>query len=212
MTMTMTDADSAYHKILDKIVRAELAPGSLVNEAELMNNLGLGRTPIREALKRLQVEKFVDVFPRRGIFIAPLTYTEINRIYEVRVELEGIGVRLAADRRTTTQIQEIEKFLEENKITVITSIERLIELDREFHFRLYGMVHNLHLMGDLQRYYYMSQRIWYHCYEFLQPSFVGLADHPAIFEAVKQKDSDYAEKRMRGHIMHFQNYIKEYIL
>lgn len=209
--MAITNAELAYQEILAKIIKSELAPGSVVNESHLMKALNLGRTPVREALKRLQVEKFVVVIPRRGMFIAPITYTDINRIYEVRVELEVIGIRFAADRRTYAQLDAIDKFLSEHKILRLSAIEPLIELDRQFHFMLYDMVHNSLLTGDLQRYYYMSQRIWYHIYDTLKPSFVGFADHPAIIDAIKQQNKGLAENRMRTHIMNFQNYIKEYL-
>jgi len=209
--MTLTNAELAYQEILLKIIKSELSPGAVVNETELMDSLGFGRTPVREALKRLEVENFVVVIPRRGMFIAPITYTEINRIYEVRVELEGLAVRIAADRRSDSQLKKMENYLEKNEILGNVSIEYLIELDRHFHFMLYDMVHNVHLTGDLQRYYYMSQRIWFYCYDSLEPGFVGLADHSAIFEAVKEQNVKCAEERMRAHIKHFQNYIKEYL-
>jgi len=207
----MTNAELAYQEILRRIIKAEFSPGSVVNEIDLMQSLGFGRTPVREALKRLEVEKFLVVIPRRGMFIAPITYTEINRIYEVRVELEGIGARIAAERRGNSQVKEMGKYLEEHKDLGNSSIDSLIDIDRHFHFMLYDMVHNAHLVGDLQRYYYRSQRIWFHCYDSLEPDFVGLADHLAIFEAIKEQNSILAEERMRVHIMNFQNYIKEYL-
>lgn len=209
--MTLTNADLAYQEILRRIIKAELSPGSVVNETDLMESLGFGRTPVREALKRLEVEKFLEVLPRRGMFIASITYEEINRIYEVRVEFEGIGARIAAERRGNSQVKAMGKYLAEHKELENSSIESLIDMDRNFHFKLYDMVHNVHLVGDLQRYYYMSQRIWFHCYESLEPNFVGISDHLAIFEAVKQQNSAEAEKLMREHIKEFQNYIKDYL-
>ncbi len=97
--MTLTDADKAYRQIKEKIVTVQMMPGSVIREAELMDNLRFGRTPIREALKRLQTESLVDVVPRRGLFVADITITDLQQIYEVRVEVESLCARsTAADR------------------------------------------------------------------------------------------------------------------
>ena len=84
--MASTSADRAYQLIRDKIVTLDMQPGSVIQEAEMMTQLGLGRTPIREALKRLETEKLVEVTPRRGMFVAEIAITDLPQICEVRVE------------------------------------------------------------------------------------------------------------------------------
>src|SRR5215210_7328920 len=85
----------AYYLIRDRIVTLELEPGSLLNEKELAYELGLGRTPVREALKRLELENLVEVYPRRGIFVSGVDVGDLGSISELRCELEGCAARLA---------------------------------------------------------------------------------------------------------------------
>ncbi len=96
--MSETAAEKAYQEIKNKIIRTELNPGSVINEGQLMEELGYGRTPIREALKQLQTEDLVTVKPRRGIFVSELAITDLTQIFEVRIELESLAAKLATQR------------------------------------------------------------------------------------------------------------------
>lgn len=88
----------AYYLLRDQIVTLRLPPGRLVNERELMAETGFGRTPIREALQRLADDGLVEVYPRRGIYVGPIDVGDLGAISEIRVELEGLVARLAAER------------------------------------------------------------------------------------------------------------------
>lgn len=209
--MAVTNADKAYQFILEKIVTAEMAPGSVIEERVLMEEIGLGRTPIREALKRLQAERFVVVRSRRGMFVAPITYSDINRIYEVRIEIEAFNMRLASNRITDERIGMIKDHILFCAESENGSVETQISLDRKFHFLTYEACHNQWLIADLKRYYYMSQRIWFYGYNSLDINWIGLNDHPKILEALTQRNSEKAEKRIRSHIKNFQEVIKEYL-
>lgn len=208
----MTDADKAYELILDKIIRAEMEPGSVILEPRIMKTLELGRTPIREALKRLQLENFITVSPRRGMFVTPITITDINRIYEVRVELEALSVRLAANRVTPQQIDEMQTLLDDSKTYSSEDPNEIVALDRSFHFLTYQASHNEFLNKDLRRYYNMSLRIWFFGISSLTPIDVGLQDHVDIVDGIANKDPDLAEKAVRRHISNFQQKIKEHLI
>ena len=106
-------ADQAYYAIREWIVTLDLAPGSVVNERELMGRLGLGRTPVREALRDLAREQLVDVFPRRGMFVSGVDVGDIAGLSEVRLVLETEAARLAAERRNETDLEETAALLEE---------------------------------------------------------------------------------------------------
>ena len=93
-------SERAYYCIRELIVSLELAPGAVVSERELMERLGLGRTPIREALRTLAQEKLVEVYPRRGIFVSPVDVGDLAALSEARIALEGFAARLAAERAT----------------------------------------------------------------------------------------------------------------
>ncbi|MEJ2758884.1 MAG: GntR family transcriptional regulator [Anaerolineales bacterium] len=212
MTVSVTDAEKAYQQILAKIIQAQMEPGSVISEHTLMEELGYGRTPVREALKRLQAELFVITSPRRGMFVAPITYSDINRIYEVRLEMESIGIRLATERITESQLDALDCHISSYPSDNSPGIDSLIELDRKFHFGIYQATHNPLLQTDLQRYYYMSQRIWFYTYEHLAPEYIGLQDHPGILKELRARNPEGAEKKMRKHNKNFQNHIKEYLL
>ena len=91
-------SDRAYYGIRELIVSLELAPGSPVSERELMERLGLGRTPVREALRTLAQEKLVEVYPRRGIVVSPVDVGDLASLSEARIVLESCAARLAAER------------------------------------------------------------------------------------------------------------------
>jgi DNA-binding GntR family transcriptional regulator len=106
-------SDRAYYAIRELIVTLELPPGSVVSERELMERLGLGRTPIREALRDLARDRLVEVYPRRGIFVSGVDVGDIAGLSEVRVALESQAARLAAERRNDQDLTTIEALLDE---------------------------------------------------------------------------------------------------
>src|SRR4051795_10593826 len=91
-------ADRAYYAIRELIVTLELPPGSVVKEPELTQRLGIGRTPVREALRRLAQERLIEVFPRRGMLVTKVDVRDLARLCEVRAVLEPEAARLAAER------------------------------------------------------------------------------------------------------------------
>src|SRR6184192_466143 len=95
------------------IVSVELRPGAVIDERGLMERLGIGRTPIREALRRLAQEKLVEVFPRRGMFVTRVDVRDLARLCEVRALLEPEAARLAAERATYDDLDEIRALLGE---------------------------------------------------------------------------------------------------
>jgi DNA-binding GntR family transcriptional regulator len=106
-------SDRAYYAIRELIVTLELAPGSVVSERELMEQLGVGRTPVREALRDLARQRLVEVFPRRGIFVSGVDVGDIAGLSEVRLVLESTAARLAAERRNDDERLETERLLDE---------------------------------------------------------------------------------------------------
>ena len=208
----LTDADRAYALILDKIIKAEMEPGSLIQEPVLMDALGLGRTPIREALKRLQVEHFVTVSPRRGSFVTPIAIRDINHIYEVRMELEALVIRLAVERASPEQITQLQALVDEDNLAHLQTPNEIMDLDREFHFLSYEASQNQFLMADLKRYYFMSQRIWFYGLSTMKPIEIGIQEHVDIVAAIRGGNSQVAEDAIKKHISNFQKNIKDYLV
>src|SRR3970040_2203668 len=126
--MVVTDADKAYKQIKEKIVTIEMKPGAVIREVELMADLKLGRTPIREALKRLQSENLVIATPRRGMFVSDVAITDLTQIYEIRVELEALCARLAAERINPKQLIAMRTLADEWRTVDNTDFGKLKEL------------------------------------------------------------------------------------
>jgi DNA-binding GntR family transcriptional regulator len=206
---TLTDANRAYERIKDMIVTLEMSPGAVIQEHLLKEQLDLGRTPIREALKRLEAENLVIIKPRRGIFVADITITDLTQIYEVRIELETLCARLAAHRATPSFINRMEALVDEYQTIPEIDLPALFAIDRKFHITLADATLNSFLSRELALFYNLSMRIWYLALSSIQSLDIDVAAHPNILAAIKRHDTDLAEERMREHIRHFHQAIRK---
>lgn len=206
--MKQTASEKAYQEIKDRIIRISLRPGSVIDESNLMTELDLGRTPIREALKQLQAEKLIVVTPRRGMYVADIAITDLVQIHEVRIEVEANCARLAAKRISRQNIQEIKNLVDEAQQLEGEVMDDLIILDRRFHSLIAQAADNRFLYKDWEYYYNLSLRIWYLVLNYLEPKDVGIEDHLEIVEALGKGDVQEADKHMRLHIVHFYETVK----
>src|SRR5260370_19621827 len=124
-----SQSEEAYLRIRDRIVCLDMPPGSVVEEGRLRDELDIGRTPIREALQRLAWENLVRSVPHRGTFVTNVDITDLARITEVRVVLEGHAARLAAERATAGDRAAIGDLLERLAQVELTHHRELIQLD-----------------------------------------------------------------------------------
>lgn len=209
--MPQTDAEKAYQAIKHRIVKTELVPGAVINEADLMKDLHYGRTPIREALKRLQVEDLVVVKPRRGIFVSELAITDLSQIFEVRVELEALAARLATKRITPESLAQLASLAEEFQNAPPTNKEKLIMLDGRFHGLLREASQNRFLINNLEHYYNLSLRIWYLALPQAAADDIDVGAHLEIYQAIADGNPDEAAERVAEHIKEFHQTIKEYL-
>jgi DNA-binding GntR family transcriptional regulator len=198
-------SEAAYRIIKEKIVTLQLPPASLLNEAELMAELGFGRTPIREALQRLALENLVIILPRRGTIVADLNMSDLQKIFEIRLELEVYAVRLAAERATPTQIFEMEAlFTQADEIIRNGDYHQLIHLDHQAHRLLAQAAHNEFLEETLERLYTHVLRLWYVSLHKVSRLAEAIEEHRDIIVAVKAGDGERAAQIMRTHITGFQ--------
>lgn len=209
--MRLTDAEKAYTQIKRKIITAKMPPGFVINEAQLMEEFALGRTPIREAIKRLQMESLVTVTPRKGMFVADIAVTDLLQIFEVRVELESFSTKLAAERIAVDEIVELEKLAAAYHEADPLDKECLIQLDGKFHSLLAEATHNKFLIKEIEYYYNLSLRIWYIALNYAKPDEIDVNAHIEILDAIRAKDANRAGLRMRKHIQDFHKTIKQYI-
>ena len=141
-------ADRAYLAIRGLIVSLELPPGAVIDERALMRRLGLGRTPVREALRKLAQEQLVEVFPRRGMFVTGVDVRDLARISEVRAALEPEAARLAAERATDEELDHLAELSDR----IVGGGTDLMALDESIHRAVYAAAHNYLLEKTLGEY------------------------------------------------------------
>jgi len=201
-------SERAYHLIKEKIITLELSPSSVIDEHSLMEELGLGRTPIREALQRLDAEGLVHIVPRRGMFVTDISITDLQEIFEVRIVLAGFCARLAAQRVTANQIAQMEAVLQDLEQVQSGDYKTLMEIDRRFQRLMYKTAGNDILAESLDRLYDLSLRIWYLVLHQLGDVRDAIEQHRQVLEALKAKDGARAEALIKEHILQFQQRIK----
>ncbi len=210
--MAVTDAQRAYSLIREKIITTEMKPGSVIEETGLMAELGLGRTPIREALKLLEVEKLVVVSPRRGMFVADVTLANLRQIEEIRLELDTLCVRLATQRMTPGQLEEMRRLVVElEHVEGNYTQAQLLNLDRRFHALLREASHNELLAAECKMLFNLSLRIWHLFVNRLMPEDLAEDAFKEILAAVETKDTGRADRAMRRHILMFGESVKRHI-
>ncbi len=198
-------SDQAYYRIRELIVTLELAPGSLVSERELMGLLGVGRTPVREALRALARERLVEVYPRRGMFVSSVEVRDLAGLSEVRNTLEPRAARLAAERATDVDRTRIDGLLAELEAVGDEPSERLlIDLDQRIHRHIYDCTHNPFLATTLNEYYVLTLRIWFLALDRVPRLGDAVREHRALLEAIRDGDADRAEEAMRRHVGGFE--------
>jgi DNA-binding GntR family transcriptional regulator len=209
--MNQTDAEKAYQEIKQMIIRTELSPGSVINEATLMDELGYGRTPIREALKQLQSDDLVMVKPRRGIFVSELAITDLAQIFEVRIVLESLAAELATERITEEQLSRLEHLADKYQQKANGSKQEMIDLDGKFHALIREATHNRFLISNLEYYYNLSLRIWYLALPQTAAEEIDVKAHCDIYQAIASGDVSGAAKRIATHIRDFHKTIKDFL-
>jgi DNA-binding GntR family transcriptional regulator len=201
-------AERAYMELRDRIVTLRLAPGTVLREDELMRELAIGRTPLREAVKRLALENLVAVQPRSGTYVTGIDAADIVHIAEVRAELEAQAAELAARRMDAVTREHAEALLEE-----VRTLERaadqdaLMKLDESIHRVAWEGARNPYLLETLERYYALSLRVWYVVLDRVPGLGGAVFDHAELLEAILGHDPARARDLMREHVIDFEREI-----
>jgi len=202
-------SDQAYYRIRELIVTLELPPGSLVSERELMERLGLGRTPVREALRALARDCLVEVYPRRGMFVSSVDVRDLAGLSEVRTTLEPRAARLAAERATDDDRARITILLKELEHVRDKPNERaLIDLDQRIHRHIYECTHNSFLAATLNEYYVLTLRIWFLALDRVARLEDAVREHRELLVSIRAGDGGRAEEAMRRHVSGFETAIR----
>jgi DNA-binding GntR family transcriptional regulator len=209
-------ADRAYLQLREEIISTELPPGTLLREDELMGRLGMGRTPVREAIQRLQRDGFVTVIPRRGTLVSEVNIMDLAAIYEVRKRLEAWASRLAAERARESDRQDAQRLIEElERLAPDSEHEALLALDRRIHRFVYGCSKNPFLAETLDHYHNLSLRILHVAmtrYPVLTPRLEDVVqEQRTLLKAICSGDGDTAERVAREHVASFEQEIRQVI-
>ncbi|MEM7117442.1 MAG: GntR family transcriptional regulator [Chloroflexota bacterium] len=206
-------SEQAYELIRHKVVTLALAPGDVINEADLQTELGLGRTPIREALRRLSFEKLVTIIPRRGMFVTDIGISDLQRLFEVRLTMEELAARLAAQRGTAVHWQRMEKLTHDLPANSENfSNEQWIAIDEAFHTCIYEATNNPFLENTLTYYYTHSLRLWFYFLADIGDMGDAIKQHENILAALQAGDGEQAARVLRAHIQTFQDELQSVML
>ncbi|MER7837012.1 GntR family transcriptional regulator [Streptomyces sp. NPDC096040] len=203
-------AERAYRAIRDQLVMLDIRPGAPINEEQLAQSLGVGRTPVREALKRLQYERLITTYPRRGTFATDVNITDLAHISEVRLELEPLAAAQAARRATATDRARLTALRQE--LESVDSGGRdaaeLMRLDLQVHRAVYAATRNPYLEDTLVRHDNLATRIWCLFVDRLSDMAGHVDEHGPLIEAIVAGDPDRAARLARSHVEGFERAVR----
>jgi DNA-binding GntR family transcriptional regulator len=204
--------DKAYEAIKHRIITCAFKPGEYINELQLSSVLKIGRTPVHQALDRLMVEGLVQVIPRKGVIVKPVSLNEVLQIIEVRLINEPFGARLAAEQARDSDLSAMsEVLLQAKHWAALRNVELMMLLDREFHLLIAQSTKNDVLIELLRSLHERSLRFWFISlnapkqYERVQD------EHSAILAAIRKHNADHAEAAMRDHIESFRASVSQFL-
>jgi DNA-binding GntR family transcriptional regulator len=201
-------SERAYVQLRDRIVTLRLAPGTVLREDELMIELGIGRTPLREAIKRLALENLVAVQPRSGTYVTNVDASDIVHIAEVRAELEAQAAELAARRMDgAVRARAAALLAEVRELERSADADALMQLDEAIHRIAWEGSQNPYLIETLERYFALSLRVWYVVLDRVPGLGAAVFDHARLLEAMLDRDAPRARELMREHVIEFEREI-----
>jgi DNA-binding GntR family transcriptional regulator len=194
---------SVYNELRQRIVNGQLKSGERLREVELASLLGVSRTPVREAIKRLESEGFASYVSSRGAVVTELTPEQAVEFYAMREILEGAAARFAAQHAYPAEIQMLEYLLEAER-QLGEDPEEQANLNRKFHGSIYGMAHNRYLLAVLTK--ARDYMVLLHKTAYFAPGRAESAyrEHVAIVDAIRRGDAQAAEEAARAHIREAQ--------
>jgi len=199
-------ADQAYQALSELLLTLRIPPGAPMPEERLCAELELGRTPIREALKRLEAERLVVVHPRRGTFASEVHLADHVLIADVRRPLEALAARRAAERATASDREALGAHLRRlGEALSSTDLDDLVALDSAIHASVAEAAHNHHLASTLRQYYNLSLRIWYLFLERLPGMDEHVRSHAGLLEAILAQDAERAARAAASHVEDFES-------
>jgi DNA-binding GntR family transcriptional regulator len=188
------------------IIRLDLAPGDVIREDALQERLGIGRTPIREALLQLSRDQFVTVIPRRGMFVSSIDAAELALLFETRAVMEPYAARLAALRGTPAQWGEMRDVI--GASAGLDDDEALMDVDRRCHELIWEAAGNRFLTDTLDVLYAQSDRVWHLYLSDVADTRHAVDEHAIILDALEGGDADEVGALVEAHVRSFDDQVR----
>lgn len=200
-----------FNQIQNEILNGKYEPGDSLIETKLSEELGVSRTPIREALRQLELEGLVQSIPNKGAIVTGISTKDIEDIYTIRMMIEGLAARWAAEKITREELVELKEALDlEEFYTLKEDTDHLLKFDSKFHDIIFKASKSKPLMHTLSTFHHYVQRARNSSLESPGRALKSLEEHRAILKAIIDKDADKAEKLTTEHVRNAsKNYLKQ---
>lgn len=203
--------DIVFETLRTAILDGNLKPGERVMEVQLAEKLGVSRTPVREAIRKLELEGLLIMIPRKGAYVADVSIKDVLNVLEVRASLEGLAASLAAERITEEEIESLKNSAKEfEEMNKLNNRDGMVEKDTEFHTVLLNASRNDKLISIVEGLsdYVQRFRVIYFT-EYSEAKNI-MEDHKAILNAINERDAKKAKKVAQDHIENIGNYLLSY--
>lgn len=199
-----------YHKIRDDILAGIYKDNEELKEMAIGEELGVSRTPVREAFRQLELEGLIRIIPNKGAYVTGITVKDVQDIYMMRSKLEGLAARWAVEFITEEQLEEMEENIYLSEFHASKGhMEQIANLDNRFHEILYEACNSKMLEHQLRDFHEYVLRFRKRTLAQSRRSSESTAEHKEIMEAIKRKDADAAELAANRHIVNaYANMVK----
>ncbi|WP_243788448.1 GntR family transcriptional regulator [Saccharopolyspora gloriosae] len=203
-------ADKAYLAIRDRLIMLDIPPMTAIDDVALAASLDIGRTPVREALKRLEIDRLVVSYPRRGTFATAVDITDLAYISDLRVQLEPLAARRAAESADAATLGGLDELADALDRVDVRSLSRdeLMRWDLHVHRAIYGAAGNPHLEDTLVRYDNLATRIFCLFLDRMVNFDSHVGEHTALLRAIGARDIVESERLAREHVLGFEKAIR----
>ena len=193
--------DVVFENLRTAILDGNLKAGQRLMEVQLAEQLGVSRTPIREAIRKLELEGLVVMLPRKGAYVANMSFKDLIDVLEIRATLEGLAASLATERRSDDDVVELEKLAKEFETCVREAdVEGVLKKDVDFHEKIFLMANNKKLYQLITSLWEQVQRFRVTYVSNYDASLSLVDEHNRILEAIKAGDTELAKKYATEHI------------
>lgn len=202
--------ERAYAEIRNCVITLAFRPGEFLNESVISAAIGIGRTPVHEALHRLQTEGLVQIVPRKGVLIRSDSLNDVISLIETRMLVEPSGMALAAQRAKSHHLQTLQSLLKQSRRAIKDGDRaRYMALDAKFHDEIVAATDNTVLADVMRMLHQRAVRIWNLQVWTDADLRLTQTEHEAIFGALKSEDAEAASAAARAHLMSLRRRIMQ---